>query len=348
MTVSPPFVLRRYEPTDFAAVLAAAEAAAQADALTRPLTAADLRARLGTGSGYPRLNPADDSWVAAVREAGVVAYADGWLNGEGAQLGYRTECFVHPAYRGRGLGRALLNRQAQRAQAIARRLSTAGAPVTVTLEARVWERQTGAVALLDGTSLSRARTYVEMLRDLTRPLPALAVPAGLRLAAWTDWHADEAVWRADDEAFADHWGALSEPFDRFMRRVAQGQVQREHSFVAWVGSQVAGASLNDMSAAGAAQPAGRPAWIRHLFVRRAWRGRGFGRALLAASLARARELGYARAGLMVDEDNETGAVALYQSSGFEAGARRFTYQRAYTALASDPAPDIRSKLDHSP
>jgi mycothiol synthase len=331
---SPPFIVRLYQPADFNAVLGIMQAAALADHLPQAISAAALRARLQMPHDDPQLDPADDMWVVATRAAGVVAYGDGWLTGQGGQRGYRTECFVLPTERGHGLGRALLTRQLQRAQAIARKLAAPGAPVTLTLAARAWQQQPAAAALLEAKGLRRVRAFVEMARDLSQPIAASAPPAGLRLEPWIDPRADQAVWQAYNEAFADHWGYVPESFDMFSQRMLVGHIQRQHCFLAWSGNEVAGASLTDMDESRARGPA----WIRQLFVRRAWRGRGLGRALLNASLRRAGELGYAQTGLMVDETNETGANKLYQAAGFVEVSRRFTYQIQLTAsVDSKPA-----------
>ena len=106
MENSPPFIIRLYQPTDFNVALAAIQAAVRADSLPETVTADELRVRLGVPHHDHRLNPADDVWVVAVPAAGVVAYADGWLVGADAARSYRTACFVHPDYRGRGIGRA--------------------------------------------------------------------------------------------------------------------------------------------------------------------------------------------------------------------------------------------------
>jgi mycothiol synthase len=124
-----------------------------------------------------------------------------------------------------------------------------------------------------------------------------------------------------------------------MRRSALGHVQREHSFIAWAGSAVAGASLNDIGPDTAARRVANQGWIQDLCVRRAWRGRGLRRALLGASVASTEQIGYASAGLNVDVENPTGAAPLYQAAGFQPVARRFMYQRSNT-------PGLDEELNH--
>lgn len=56
-------------------------------------------------------------------------------------------------------------------------------------------------------------------------------------------------------------------------------------------------------------------WLEDLFVRAEARGRGLGRALVTAAIARARERGCGRVELDVNEDNAP-ALALYEACGF--------------------------------
>jgi ribosomal protein S18 acetylase RimI-like enzyme len=65
-------------------------------------------------------------------------------------------------------------------------------------------------------------------------------------------------------------------------------------------------------------------------VRRTWRKHGLGRALLVASLLKAREMGHAAVGLNVDAENLTGAVRLYESVGFAVTATLVAYHRVYS------------------
>jgi len=79
---------------------------------------------------------------------------------------------------------------------------------------------------------------------------------------------------------------------------------------------VAGAVLAIVTPAGG--------YVDELFVRRPWRGRGLGRALLLCECAELRSRGLPRAYLGVDEANPTGARHLYESAGF-ASSRGATY-----------------------
>ena len=57
-------------------------------------------------------------------------------------------------------------------------------------------------------------------------------------------------------------------------------------------------------------------------MRRPWRGRGLGRALLREAFAELRRRGLPRAYLGVDSENPTGAMGLYESVGMRPKRRR--------------------------
>ena len=71
--------------------------------------------------------------------------------------------------------------------------------------------------------------------------------------------------------------------------------------------------------------------MERVSVGRPWRRRGLGRALTALSLVRLRDAGMTEAMLGVDATNPLGAVALYESIGFEVHRREFAYRRVDAA-----------------
>jgi mycothiol synthase len=327
----PPFFVRLYDPNDFGAALAAVQASTAADEIPR-LTAADFQSRLSLTNAEPGLDVVDDMWVAVAPGTGVVAYADGWLLGDGANRAYRTECWVQPYFRQRGIGGALLTRQWARAKTIAAFLSRrSGAEATVRLWARAWERQASMRALLAAGSLRPVREFLEMRRELAAPLPLAAPPPDVAIRLWSERRADQAIWAAQNEAFAEHWGQQDQTYEDFARQIDLRRIQPTNSTIAWAGDAVAGGCLNEFGPMAEERFGPGLGRIHLVFVRRPWRGQGLGRALLRAALLRARELGHSSVGLNVDAENATGAVLLYTGLGFEISARRTTFERAHTA-----------------
>ena len=70
----------------------------------------------------------------------------------------------------------------------------------------------------------------------------------------------------------------------------------------------------------------REAWVNTVGTRRAWRGKGVARWLLAEALRRVANAddAFERSILGVDEENPTGALRLYRALGFEEDVRRVT------------------------
>jgi mycothiol synthase len=84
--------------------------------------------------------------------------------------------------------------------------------------------------------------------------------------------------------------------------------------LAWDGPELAGCVLAFPERAGETGLG----WIESLGVRRAWRRRGLGEALLRAALLALHARGHRRVGLGVDTANETGALRLYERVGMRA------------------------------
>ena len=95
------------------------------------------------------------------------------------------------------------------------------------------------------------------------------------------------------------------------------------SSVVWDGEEIAGLCLTRPSH-GEDELIG---WIGDLAVRAPWRRRGLGQALLLHSFGLFAEAGKRRAGLGVDRDNATGALALYERVGLRIVRQSNTWER---------------------
>ena len=90
-------------------------------------------------------------------------------------------------------------------------------------------------------------------------------------------------------------------------------------FIAWDGNQIAGYALN--------RDRNGNSWVGTLGVRRPWRKRGLGLALLYHSFGEFYRRGKRTISLGVDAANPTGATRLYQKAGMHVAAEYVTYEK---------------------
>lgn len=167
------------------------------------------------------------------------------------------------------------------------------------------------------------RSSFEMECSLERHLAAPVWPAGL-VARPFDERDAQAVHAATDDAFADHWGYSRTSFEAWRAQNLGDDEDFSLWRVAWDGDEVAGACIN-RPRRGDDETIG---WVGVLAVRRPWRRRGLGEALLRESFALFADRGKHSAGLGVDAENTTGAVALYERVGMRVVRRSDTWERA--------------------
>ena len=120
-----------------------------------------------------------------------------------------------------------------------------------------------------------------------------------------------ALHEAHQESFQDSWESHPEPFEEWCHWMT-GYPTFDPSlwFVAEDGGKIAGFSL--CKPHDAEEDVG---WVRLLGVRRPWRGRGLGRALLVHSFGEFWRRGFHAVALGVDASSLTGANRLYENAG---------------------------------
>ncbi|HET9115587.1 MAG TPA: GNAT family N-acetyltransferase [Gaiellaceae bacterium] len=160
------------------------------------------------------------------------------------------------------------------------------------------------------------RRFWEMAIELDDDPPE--APADIEL--FTEGDA-EAFHAALEESFAEHWEHSPESFDEWWER------QRRRTnfdpslwFVIRDGDELVGVVRNE-----ARPPAG---YVGALGVRRGWRGRGYGRALLLHSFGEFHRRGLRHVTLGVDAANATGATQLYESVGMHAEQENVVWEKS--------------------
>jgi ribosomal protein S18 acetylase RimI-like enzyme len=153
----------------------------------------------------------------------------------------------------------------------------------------------------------------------TAPVTAIW-PEGVELRPFVKGEHDVALWQAQNEAFRDHWGSHDVSFEEFQHsRFDREDADPTLWMIAWDGNEVAGFSINRFRMG--------IGWVGTLGVRRPWRKKGLGLALLQSSFGEFYKRGKSTIGLGVDASNPTGATRLYQRAGMSIASEFLTYEK---------------------
>lgn len=308
-------------------------------ALANAANRADGEDQLATASELVNFFSRDDEQFTAARDLFLVEHggslvAYGWTNWVDTTDGFREHRmggYVHPDWLRQGIGTALLLRMEARAREIAREQATHHRRIHGT-----WadEHRDAKRALIGKHGYEVVRSFYDMRRDLSRPITEVPFPEGIEVRPMSrDRDALRQLWRADVEAFRDHWGGFPDTEASFQMWIADEDFDPSLHVVAWDGDQIAGASVNAIYRKDNEAFGRQHGWLDSVFVRRPWRRRGLGAALVARSLAVLREAGMEHGMLGVDADNPTGAVGVYERAGFEVVKRSWAYRKPMEAVA---------------
>jgi mycothiol synthase len=235
-------------------------------------------------------------------ELRAVGWADNVVEGLGVGIG-----IVHPRWRGTGLGARLL----ERSEAHAR---TRGAS---RMQQFALGPDTAAAALMTSHGYRDVRRFFAMAIEQAEPPPPVALP----VEAVREEDAQE-FYAALDEAFQDHWEHHSTPFDEWWARHKRNpNLDLSVWFMIRDGDEIAAVTRNEGNRNGGG-------YIGAIGVRRAWRGKGYAKALLLHSFRAFFERGMPRVTLGVDAENPTGATHLYERVGMHVEQEHVVFERA--------------------
>jgi mycothiol synthase len=293
-------------PLDVDDVLALLHAATAADGV-RPLSEdAELRMQHGSPGGHDLV----------VRDGTELAgYARVDLADDGAQ----AELVVHPAFRRRGYGRALLD------QVVA---AAGDRPLSIWAHGDL----PGSAELLTSRGFSRDRVLLQMRRDLAGvdPDPRPGLPDDVEVGTFRPGRDEDAWLRVNARAFAWHpeQGRMSRA-DLELRE-AEPWFDPAGFLMAWRGDpddggRLLGSHWTKVHPPGdvGPEPVGE---VYVLGIDPDAQGMSLGRALTDLGLAHLRARGLGEVLLYVEEDNAA-AVRLYESRGFRRFAVDVSWRR---------------------
>jgi mycothiol synthase len=237
---------------------------------------------------------------------------------------YQAWGHVDPAWRRRGIGRAILRENLRRANERAVALGDVAASGLAEVRSLAGEAEPGHQAILTAEGMVPIRWIFLMLRPTLDDIPHAPLPDGLELRpVESDQH--RAIILAEHEAFRDHWEDRDFSEAAFAALFGRSELDTDLWVVAWDGDEIAGIVQNWIWADENERLGVQRGWLERISVRRPWRRRGLGRAITAEALRRLRAAGVADAMLGVDADNPTGALGLYEGMGFEVAQRSMIY-----------------------
>jgi len=221
---------------------------------------------------------------------------------------------VRPGHTGRGVGSALMRWASIEAE---RRIVDAAPDIEVAHEVFYPAEHEPSQSLMSQLGFVVDRYHNAMALEFDGPPEPANVPDGIEIRQIRVGVDEVAGALAADEAFADHYGHVPSPredlIERFNHWVNHEDSDPSLMWLAWDGEEVAGNLWG--WPIGDANP--EHGYIGSLGVRRPWRGRGLGRALLLWSFSEFYERGRTGVELEVDSASLTGALGLYESVGMK-------------------------------
>ncbi len=313
-------LLRAYAgPADLASIAALVNDCNGADGIDQFVTAADLAADFEhPGNWDPELDV-----VLAEEERRVIGYARlEWRQEYEGPHVYFHYGFVHPAWRRRGIGGAIL----ARVQARIRQMAAGHPAGPKYFESFAEDRNPGAAVLLERAGYQVETYGADMVRPDLDDLPDCPLPAGLEVRPVRPDQV-RTIIEADVEAFRDHWGAAPPTEADIEAYLATPHLDIGLWRVAWEGDRVVGQVKTFINEEENAAYGRKRGYTEDIATARDWRRRGVASALIVASLHDLKERGMEEAALGVHTENPTGALRVYERLGFRVVRTAAVYRR---------------------
>ncbi len=266
----------------------------------------------------PGFNLATDAWIVLAPDGEVVAYAN---VGDRQHIRVYAGVEVHPAYQKRGIGTQLLWLAEKRAY---QHVPEAPAGARVALSCEVSNQNVAGQHVLEKHGFTLIRNFWRMGIELQEKPPIAQWAEGIEVCTLAPGM-ERAVYEADEEAFRDHWGFISMSFEEWSHWSIKGEnFDPSLWFLAMDGDEIAAFALcvDEKEAGG---------WVHVLGVRRPWRRKGIGLALLHHAFGEFYRRNIHNVYLGVDAQSLTGATRLYERAGMHVVRQYKNYEKELRA-----------------
>jgi mycothiol synthase len=265
---------------------------------------------------FLRIQRGDDlsAAVMAVEGERIVGYAHTLTYGEGRARRESCEAVVHPAFRRRGVGRALL----------AQVVTDARLRGAHRIDVWAYNNSPAGASLAASFGFKLTRRLLHMDRPLGEALEPTA-PRGAVIRSFRPGRDDDAWLSLNNRVFAGHPENGTWTLDDLHARMAQPWFRADDLLMLDVNGGLAGFCWLKLE-----QQAGdgRVGEVYVIGAAAEYRGRGFGRYLMGRALSQLRRRGADTVAVYVDESS-TSAVSLYETAGFRRHHLDVCYSREW-------------------
>lgn len=267
----------------------------------------------------PDRNLEDEDWLVIAPDGRIVAFME--LYEFEPYTVFEFDIHIHPECIDLGIEPALFYIIEQRAS---RGMHRAPDGERVVLHTYAPATATDIQRQLDTHGYIHIRDGLQMLIDLDN-VPEPRWPEGSAARSFVRDQDERAVWETAEASWVDHWGFAPMPFEEFIYYRIDSVKPFDPTLwhLAMDGDTIADVALCLAERAGFDETG----WVSLLGVRREYRGRGIGQALLQHAFADFKSRGYQHVGLGVDASSLTGADRLYRRAGMREVKREFIYEK---------------------
>jgi mycothiol synthase len=262
----------------------------------------------------PHADPEEDMILGLIAGRLVARSWIDWADtSDGGARYYQSWGDIHPAYRRRGIGGVMWQRNIARLRAIAAGHDFAGERLLTVPWLR--DGDVGGAVLAQRFGYRLVRIYHHMTRPTLDHIEVPPLPDGLEVRPVSEAQLP-AVWAAMTEAFRDHFGAFDASPESYRVWVKSPALDPSLLVIAFDGEEIAAGVHGEIDPDENATQGYRRGWTDPVYTRRRWRRRGLASALIGRALVLLRDRGMSSAQLDVDTENANRALSLYERHGF--------------------------------
>lgn len=266
---------------------------------------------------WQSIDLAEDAAVVVAPNGRVVASVD-ILNR--SYISVSVYGYVHPNYRGCGIGRALVEWGESWVRG---HMDRAPEDARIVVWQYLHASNAAARALLEAQGYTPVRAIYTMEIDMSQPPPAPEWPDGVTVRAFVPGQDEQITFETVEDSFRDLWGRPKNTFERFLTLTRADTFDPDLWFLVESGGAVVGTCLCKIVAGqGVVETVG---------VRRPWRGRGLGLSMLRHAFSAFYGRGIHNAWLSVDAESITGAPRLYHRAGMHVTGTYIVHQKKLRA-----------------